>query len=126
VISNSTINDQYGGSGLGNGVHTKWGMTTVSHSVIRGNSQVGLFAHGLGTINADNNVVSDNFWGALAGDGGANQANATLRLSNNIIYNNKTGIGCGGGIIASNGSNKVAGNSGGAAACAPNTVLVQQ
>ena len=44
----------------------------------------------------------------------------TVRLSNNGVYNNLTGFGCGGGTLASAGNNRKAGNAGGVVpVCAP-------
>jgi hypothetical protein len=50
-----------------------------------------------------------------------------VRLSNNGIYNNLTGFGCGGGTLASAGNNRKAGNVGGVvAACSPTVAVTLQ
>jgi len=106
--------------GTTNGIDTLFGTTSVSNSVISGNSGIALFAEA-GTLSADGVL--------LAGNGMAAQsmAGAAIRLSNNSVYDNLTGFGCGGGILASAGNNRKAGNvGGGAAACVPNTVITVQ
>jgi len=106
--------------GTTNGIDTLFGSTSVNHSVISGNAGIALFAEA-GVLSADNVM--------LAGNGIAAQsmAGATIRLSNNTVYDNLTGFGCGGGILASAGNNRKAGNSGGTgSACAPTTVIAVQ
>jgi hypothetical protein len=123
VISNSTIS-----AGINaHGVLANQGVVTVSHSTIAGNGGVGLFAINLGVINAVDDVLTRNGVALQAGSGGANQGAATVRLSDNAVYGNLTGFGCGGGLLFSSGDNRKGNNSGGAnPACAPNGPITQQ
>jgi hypothetical protein len=106
--------------GTTNGIDTLFGTTSVSNSVISGNSGIALFAEA-GTLSADGVMLTGN------GIAAQSMAGATIRLSNNSVYDNLTGFGCGGGILASAGNNRKAGNvGGGAAACIPNTVITVQ
>jgi hypothetical protein len=50
-----------------------------------------------------------------------------VRLSNNGVYNNQTGFGCGGGTLASAGNNRKAGNTGGGVpVCSPTVAVTIQ
>jgi hypothetical protein len=102
-----------------NGVDTFAGATTVRDSVIAHNGWFGLIAEG-GVLNAENVIISGNNVGAQA------QTGATLRISNSSIFDNFTGLGCGGGVIASAGNNRNAGNSGGSPSCSPTQAIVIQ
>jgi hypothetical protein len=121
TVSNSTVYANFG-----SGVRTQAGITTVSHSVIMGNG-VGVIAEFDGVINADSNVITGNRVAVSAGNGGADQTAATVRLSNNDVYGNLTGFGCGGGVLASAGNNRKGSNVGGTVpACSPTVTISQQ
>ena len=98
-------------------IDTVTGATDVSNSIISHNANVGLVAEG-GTISAENNMLTGNGIAVWAEPG------TTIRLSNNGIYDNLTGLGCGGGTVASAGNNREAGNGG--ANCAPNAPITVQ
>lgn len=99
-----------------NGINTFAGITSVNNSVIVHNAWYGLIAEG-GVINAENVTLTGNNVAAQA------QAGATLRISNSSVFNNFTSFGCGGGTLASASNNRVAGNGGGGAPCAPNAAI---
>ena len=121
VIKNSTISNGV------DGVVTDWGVTTVSHSVISGNLLNALLAEDVGVLNLDSNLITNNGTAVQAGNGGANQSAATARISNNDVYGNLNGFVCGGGVLASDGSNRKGNNTGGTGAvCAPNGVITKQ
>ena len=121
VIKNSTISNGV------DGVVTDWGVTTVSHSVISGNLLNALLAEDVGVLNLDSNLITNNGTAVQAGNGGANQSAATARISNNDVYGNQNGFVCGGGVLASDGSNRKGNNTGGTGAvCAPNGVITKQ
>jgi len=115
VIKNSTISNGV------DGVRTAWGFTTVSNSIISGNSGFGLIAENVGVINADSNLLVSDGVAVQAGNGGAGQGAATIRISNNDVYGNLNGFVCAGGLISSDGNNRKGNNTGGPATpCAPN------
>ena len=108
--------------GVTNGVNTGFAGAAVdiSNSTITQTSGIGLHAT-LGSIVAENNMLTSNATAVLAETG------ATIRLSNNSIFNNVVGIGCNvgtPGTIASAGNNKKGNNPG--AACAPNATVTLQ
>ena len=118
VIKNATISNNV------DGIRAAFGITTVSNSVISGNSGFALIAENTGVINADSNLLTNNGTGVQAGNGGAGQGGATVNISNNDVYGNLSGFVCAGGIIASNGTNRKGNNTGGTATpCAPNGVI---
>ncbi|MGD0047413.1 MAG: right-handed parallel beta-helix repeat-containing protein [Bryobacteraceae bacterium] len=93
------------------------GVTTISDSVIT-QSGIGLQSSDSSTINAESCIFSYNTTAVLASTG------STIRLSNNDIFNNGTGIGAGGGTVATAGNNKKAGNPGtGQPVGAPNATI---
>lgn len=121
VINNSTISAAY------DGIVTDHGITTVSNSVITGHSWIALIAEGVGVINAHNNLVTNNVIAVQAGSGAMGQANATVRISGNEISGNANGLVCGGGVLASDGTNRMSNNTGGSTpTCAPNAVITKQ
>ena len=125
VISNSTISG--GAARSANGIWLDHGVAFVSHSVITMNSGVGLFAQDAGAINADSNVLTFNGNAVRAGAGRGTPEAATVRLSNNDVYNNASGFVCNGGTIISAGNNRKASNIGGGdPVCAPNGAITQQ
>jgi hypothetical protein len=95
------------------------GTTDVSNSIITQNGNVGLLAEG-GILSAESVMLTGNGIAVWAEPGG------TIRLSNNDIFDNLTGLGCGGGTLASAGNNRKAGNGGGGPVCAPNAVITVQ
>lgn len=103
-----------------NGIDSLYGFAQVNNSLIAGNTAFGVLAEG-GAITLTNSLLTNNGVAVQA------QTRATVRLSNNEIFNNLTGLGCGGGTLASAENNRKAGNSGGTVpACSPNaTVNVQ-
>lgn len=109
-------------SGFQTGIATTMGNAAVINATITQNTDFGVHAlSGVSSITVENSL--------LAGNGVAvqSEAGATIRLSNNGIYNNKTGFGCGNGTLASAGNNRKANNVGGTvAACAPNVAIVMQ
>ncbi|MBC8164449.1 MAG: hypothetical protein H7Y20_01110 [Bryobacteraceae bacterium] len=104
----------------GTGIDTVYGSTHLSKSVISGNSNFGIYAEG-GTLNVEDVVLMGNSVAAQS------QQGATLRVANSELYENMTGFGCGGGIIATLGNNRKGGNVAGVVAvCAPNSVIATQ
>jgi hypothetical protein len=103
--------------GATNGVYASSGTTSVSHSVIAQNSGVGALADGSAVLSLESNMLTGNGTAAQALTG------ATVRLSNNDIFDNFTGFGCGGGILASSGNNRKAGNNGGGTVCLPTATI---
>ena len=93
------------------------GVTTISDSVIT-QSGIGLQSSDSSTINAESCIFSYNTTAVLASTG------STIRLSNNDIFNNGTGIAAGSGTVATTGNNKKAGNPGtGFPVGAPNATI---
>jgi hypothetical protein len=96
------------------------GNTMISNATFHNNSQFGVHAKG-GTLTIENSLLTANGVAVQA------TAPATVRLSNNGIYNNLTGFGCGGGTLASAGNNRKAGNVGGVvSACSPTVAITLQ
>lgn len=101
-----------------NGINVMSGALQVNRSTITHCRTVGIIANG-GSASILDSVINGNPTGIQS------LANSTVRLSNNDIMDNVTGVSCAGGTVASAGNNRVAGDSG-AASCAPNAqVLVQ-
>jgi hypothetical protein len=127
VVTNSTITNNIKTSGFSAGIRTRGGITTVSHSVIAQNG-LGLMAERPGIINADSNVLTGNTIAVYSSSLGPSPLTPSIiRLSNNDVYGNLTGFGCGGGEIASNGTNRKGNNTGGgSASCTPTTTITQQ
>jgi hypothetical protein len=106
--------------GTVNAVHTLVGFTQVTGSVIAANSSFGLLAEGSSAISAIRSTLFNNGTAAQANPG------ATVRLSDNDVYDNLTGFGCGGGTLASATNNRKFNNVGGGAACSPTVVIATQ
>lgn len=107
--------------GNGYGVIAEDGFVTISNSVIAQNAAYGVYATGAGVVSVENSSLSQNGTGVEAGTG------STIRLSNNFVYDNLRGFGCGGGLLASAGDNRKAGNTGGVgAACSPTASVTLQ
>ncbi len=74
-----------------------------------------------GSLTVETSVIASNNVGVIATSPGA------VRLSDNSIYNNLTGFGCGGGTLASAGNNRKSGNTGGVVpVCSPTLAITIQ
>ena len=114
-IERTTVN------GAVNGVETLGGFTNVSYSNFAGNSAYAIKGEGSSSLSVEHSMLTSNGVGAIAN--GA----STVRLSDNGVYDNLTGFGCGTGILASTGDNRKGGNTGGPGpACSPNAVVTVQ
>src|SRR5713101_3761600 len=102
-----------------NGIDALFGTTDVRDSTISQSSGSGVLAEA-GSVTVVNTALTGNNVGAQA------QTGATVRLSNVDVFDNSTGFGCGGGILASAGNNHKGGNVGGGAACIPNAAITVQ
>ena len=109
-------------SGFETGIETITGHALVVNSTITQNSLFGVHAMpGASSITVEGSTLSDNGVAVQADNG------AVVRLSNNGVYNNRTGFGCGGGTLASSATNRKANNVGGSvAACTPTVGITLQ
>jgi hypothetical protein len=106
--------------GFETGIETYVGNATINRSVFSNNRLFGVHGRG-GTLTVEDTMIASNNVAVQATD------TATVRLSNNSIYNNLTGFGCGGGTLASAGNNRKAGNMGGVVpVCAPTVAITIQ
>lgn len=106
--------------GFDTGVEVNAANVTVVRSVISNSRSIGLHSKG-GSLTVEGSTIVTNNIGVQA------TAPGIVRLSDNGIYNNLTGFGCGGGTLASTGDNRKGGNAGGtAAACVPTVVIAVQ
>jgi hypothetical protein len=106
--------------GFATGIQTEAGKTSVNRSEFSNNRSIAVSATG-GTLTVEDSMIVSNNVGVQASGTG------TVRLSNNSIYDNLTGFGCGGGTLASAGNNRKAGNTGGAVpVCAPTVAITIQ
>jgi hypothetical protein len=106
--------------GFDTGIETNAGNTTVNRSLFSNNRGVAIHGRG-GTLTVEGTMLTTNNVAVLATTPG------TVRLSNNGVYNNLTGFGCGGGTLASAGNNRKAGNTGGTVAvCSPTVAVTLQ
>jgi hypothetical protein len=106
--------------GFATGIETYAGNTTVNRSLFSNNRSVAVHGRG-GTLTVENSLITSNNVAILA------TSPATVRLSNNGVYNNQTGFGCGGGTLASAGNNRKAGNTGGGVpVCSPTVAVTIQ
>jgi hypothetical protein len=103
--------------GATNGVYASSGTVNVSHSVIAQNIGVGALADGGAIVSLESNMLTGNGTAAQALTG------STIRLSNNDLFDNSAGFGCGGGILASAANNRKAGNNSGGTVCAPTATI---
>ena len=116
ITGAAVIIDHVAISGFETGVSINKGNATVVNSTITQNGY-GVRAVG-GTLTVENSTLANNDVAAQA------ETLATVNLSNNGIYYNLTGFGCGGGTLASAGNNRKGNNSGGVVpSCAPNAVI---
>jgi hypothetical protein len=107
--------------GFDTGVEASAGNTTVYHSFISNNRSFGLNAKANSSITVEDSMLTNNNVAVQAMTAG------TVRMSNNSIYNNLTGFGCGGGTLVSAGDNRKANNVGGTVpACAPTMSIAIQ
>jgi hypothetical protein len=104
--------------GFDTGLEANQGLTVVNHSNFTNNSLTGVQAKG-GHVSIEHGVIVGNGTGVVATSG-------IIRLNDVGIYNNATSIGCGGGTIASASNNRLAGNAGGPAPCAPTVAITIQ
>lgn len=94
--------------------------TVLERVTINGTTTAGLYL-GVGSAGVDSSTFFNNATALEAGSG------ATLRISNNSVYNNGTGYSCPGGVIASSGNNRKGSNPGtGAPVCSTIAAINQQ
>ncbi len=117
LISSGNVNaslDRVSIRGTAEAVHAQTGTVDVSNSIISQNSAFGIHAEGSAGIDVESSMLTGNNVAAQADTG------AIVRLLNNDVFNNSSGFGCGGGILASAGNNRKANNVGGSVpVCAP-------
>lgn len=110
------------------GVEAVSGFTTIANSELSQNAGIAVLA-GItlvsgnltsGTVSVEGSIFSQN------GTAFQSNASATIRVSNNSIFDNLSAFGCGGGTIASASNNRSSGNVGGAGNCNPNATLTLQ
>lgn len=109
AIQASLYNVRLVGNGNAGLAASNGSRVTISQSFVSGNTNFGLYANsGSGTseLNAENCLVAANGQGVFA------DAGSTVRISNLHVTNNTTGLG-GGGVFATYGNNRIAGNTGG-------------
>jgi hypothetical protein len=111
-ITNTTVR------GTGIGIDIFAGVADISRSIISQNTSFGVVADALGVVSIESSQLTGN---GVAGQ--ANGGSATLRLSNNDIYDNTTALGCGGGLIMSVPNNRTAGSGAG---CGPTMAIPVQ
>jgi hypothetical protein len=86
-------------------VFTRNGVVQISNSAVTA-SDVGLQADTYAVLSATNTMISNNTTGVCS------YTNSTIRLANNYIFDNGTGIEACGGTVATNGNNAKGGNPG--------------
>ncbi len=111
VLSNVSVR----GSAMG--VDGLYGVIDITGSVFSDATSYAILAEG-GLISVSNSLLASNSVAIQA------QTGATVRLSNNDVYENLTGFGCGGGTLQSAGNNRKGGNVGGSVATCNPTVAV--
>jgi hypothetical protein len=106
-----------------NGVLTEGtSKLSITNSSFFNNAGVALHSIGSSTLTVENSQINGNNIAVQADLG------STIRLTNNGVYDNKTGFACGtGGTLASAGNNRKAGNVGGVVAtCTPTVAITVQ
>jgi hypothetical protein len=95
---------------------------TVSNSVFFNNPGIAVHSAGSADLKVESSQINGNNIAVQADLG------STIRLTNNGVYDNKTGFACGtGGTLASAGNNRKANNVGGVVpTCAPTVVVTLQ
>lgn len=117
----SLLMDRVTISGFAHGILTVTGDATVINSTISNIPNYAALAYGYGSsITLENSTLVRN---GVAVDA---SAGATVRLSNNSIYNNLFVSGCIGGKMASAGNNRSGNNTGNGFTCLPNAVITFQ
>ncbi len=102
--------------GTSNAIHAVSGFTEVIESTLTQNTNAAVLGDVTSTISVEHSTISNNGVGAQV------QPGATVRLSDNGMYNNTTQMACNGGGMLSRGDNRIAG---GGATCTTGTVAVQ-
>jgi hypothetical protein len=107
--------------GAGYGVDTLVGSTDIRRSVIAQSGVVGVYADGTSSVTVARSSINDNEIAVQS------QLGAAVYMSDNEVFHNRNGFGCGGGLLAAANNNRKGNNVGGVAArCAPNaTILIQ-
>jgi hypothetical protein len=117
VGGGALIVDTVNVSGFETGIDAAAGHATVTQSLFTNNRVVAVNGRA-GTLTVERSLIAGNQVAVLATNAG------TVRLSDNSVFNNLTGFGCGGGVLASAGNNRKAGNVGGTVpVCAPTAVI---
>jgi hypothetical protein len=106
-------------AGFANGIETTLGDAVVIDATLTRN---GYAVHAIGgSITVENSTLTNNSVAVQSETGG------TVRLSNSSLYDNLTGFGCGGGILATANNNRKGNNTGGIVpACVPNAAVTLQ
>ena len=115
-----------------NGAGTTLGLTgvnvisTIATQVILDNVNIFGFSSNGVLVNGSNKVaVTNSMFSNISGIAVQPDAGSTIRLSNNGVYDNKTGFACGtGGVLASAGNNRKANNVGGVVPVCDPTVAI--
>jgi hypothetical protein len=92
-----------------NGIEvTTNGRATISNSIISGNTQTGILASAsTSVVNVENCQIAFNDTAGI----NASVGGATVRISNNHVYNNSSGISiAAGAVVESSGNNRIEGN----------------
>ncbi|MGA2649069.1 MAG: hypothetical protein ABSF28_01035 [Terracidiphilus sp.] len=104
-----------------NGVFTRNGTLEISNSVITQSSATGAVAvqaDTYATLSVESSMLTQNYTAVCS------YTNSTIRLSNNDIFDNGTGLEACGGTVATNGNNRKGGNPGtGGTVGAPNATI---
>jgi hypothetical protein len=114
-IERTTIN------GSVNGVETLGGFTNVSYSNVSENSGTAILGQNASSLTVEHSMLTNNGVAVIA------NGTSNVRISDNGVYDNLTGFGCGTGTLASTGDNRKGGNTGGPGpACSPNAIITVQ
>src|SRR3954470_11131040 len=94
-------------TGMNAGIQTETGKTSVSNSSFVNNRTIAVRSMNASSLNVEGSTITTNNVAVQA------EGTSNLRLTNNAVYDNLTGFGCGGGTLASAGNNRKANNVGG-------------